>query len=90
MKVYYFTAKWCKPCVTFGPIMEEMKNTFKGFLEFAKVDIEERPDLMDQYGIMSVPIVVVTDDEQEVSRFVGARDSLFVNNFLAQYVDWGK
>ena len=64
----YFSAAWCGPCKAFKPVMTEIKN--EGYyVEF--IDIDMLTDLAQKYNVRSVPTVVIEEDGEEVSRFVG-------------------
>ncbi len=80
MEILYFTATWCQPCKIFGPEMEKVGNQYK----VHKIDIENEPTLVDKYGIMSVPTVVVFDGYEELGRFVGARTEQWVLDFIGE------
>ena len=64
-----FFANWCGPCKMLAPIMEEISETHKVF----KVDTDEAGDLAMEYGIMSIPCVILFKDGKEVNRSVGLR-----------------
>ena len=64
-KVYYFTAPWCGPCKTFGPIMEE-----SGIIQFMKVNIDNDTELAAKYGVRSVPTLIKVDD---LGQEIGSR-----------------
>lgn len=66
MKILKFEASWCNPCKIATNILHE-----KGY-EFEAIDIDENKELAAEYNIMSIPTVVILDDnDNEVSRFVG-------------------
>jgi len=65
----YFSATWCGPCKGFKPIMQEIAGD--GYsIEF--IDVDEQQNKATKYGVRSVPTVVIEQDGQEISRFVGA------------------
>lgn len=75
MTLFYLTAKWCGPCRTFGPMMDELAST-RPDLDYQKVDIDNDelgPVLIGKYGIYGVPTVLLEKDGAEVARFTGAR-----------------
>jgi thioredoxin-like negative regulator of GroEL len=76
----YFSATWCGPCKTFKPVMEEIASDGY-FIEFIDVDKEENK--AQNYGIRSVPTVVIEQGGQEVSRFTGALSKKLVLERLA-------
>lgn len=54
-KYLYFSASWCIPCKSYAPVLERLP------IEFGKVDVEEHPELVEKYGISSVPTIVDTE-----------------------------
>ena len=67
-----FFAPWCKPCVMFAPIFEQMANEFAGKAHFFKVDIEETPSIAQEYDILSIPTILVFKNSIEVERKLGS------------------
>ena len=68
--VKYFSATWCGPCKAFKPIMQEVAND--GYsVEF--IDVDEQQNLAQQYGVRSIPSVVIEENGVEVDRFTGAQ-----------------
>jgi thioredoxin 1 len=80
-ELYYFTAPWCVPCKTFGPVMDTITG-----LPVKKVDVDQNPEMATMMGVMSVPTVVIVQDGKDRGRFSGARDAVFVNRFIASFV----
>ena len=70
-----FWATWCGPCMRQAPIVEELAN--EGYA-VGKVDVDQEPGLAQQYGIMSIPTMLIFKGGKEVSRIVGltAKDKL--------------
>ena len=66
-KLIYFTAPWCGPCRQLGPVMEEVARE----INVQKVNVDNNPELAQQYGIRNVPTVVLTSDGHEVIRKIG-------------------
>ena len=76
----YFTATWCGPCQSFKPVMNEISG--EGYsVQF--VDVDSQQDVAVQYGVRSVPTVVIEENGVEVDRFVGALPKQSVKNKLA-------
>lgn len=69
-----FWAEWCPPCRALGPVFEELSNdkAYAGKLKFGKLDTEEAPEIASQYGIMSIPALLVFGDGQVKGNIVGA------------------
>ena len=67
--IKYFTAKWCGPCQSFKPVMNEIAN--EGYsVQF--IDIDQSRNMAIQYSVMSVPTVIIEENGVEVDRFVGS------------------
>ena len=71
LEVKKFSASWCGPCKTLAPTFNEVKNSFTGVL-FNEYDIDDSSDVASQFGIRSVPTVLLVKDGKEVKRIVGA------------------
>jgi len=54
-----FFATWCGPCKMLGPVLESVAQQFQGRAKVVKVDIDESPELAEQYGITAVPTLMV-------------------------------
>ncbi len=68
-----FFATWCGPCKMLSPILEQVASEMGDRVVIAKVDIDECMDLAQEYGIMSVPTMILFKDGAEVSRNIGFR-----------------
>jgi len=66
-----FHADWCGPCKTQDPIIEEIEADYEDRVEFEFVDVDENPDMANQYQVRSIPTVIVTAGDEVVERFVG-------------------
>lgn len=68
-----FWAEWCGPCRALGPIIESLSEEFSGQVKIAKVDVDSNPQLSMQFGIRSIPTVMLFDKGQVVDTFIGVR-----------------
>lgn len=67
-----FWAPWCGPCRMVGPILEEIAQE-RGDIKVGKVNVDEQPELASQFGVMSIPTLVVMKNGRIVNQVVGAR-----------------
>ena len=69
-----FGAAWCGPCREVAPIIEELSGEYEGKAFIAKVDIEESPEMTEEFGIRSVPTILFFKDGELVpgAKVVGA------------------
>ena len=68
-KFLYFSAEWCGPCRILGPVMEELNN--EGYI-VQKIDVDNNPELSQQFGVRNIPTVILTVDNVDNGRKVGA------------------
>lgn len=66
-------AAWCGPCRMMEPIIEELAHELKGRAGVAKLDADENPDFLAQYGIQGIPTFLLFKDGRLAGRLVGAR-----------------
>ena len=64
-----FYANWCGPCKMFGPIFEEVSNIID--YNFVKLDVDNYSDIAREYGVMSIPTIILFKDGKEINRFTG-------------------
>lgn len=68
-----FWATWCGPCKMIAPAIEKLANEYAGRAVVGKIDVDQEGALAQQFGIMSIPCVVVLKDGVELGRLVGAQ-----------------
>lgn len=73
-----FWAPWCGPCKTQLPIVEELATELEGQATIGKINVDEEPELASQFGVMSIPTLILFKDGQPVDKMVGlqSKDSL--------------
>ena len=67
-----FWAPWCGPCRMVSPIVDEIADE-RGDIKVGKVNVDEQPELAAQFGVMSIPTLVVMKGGKVVNQMVGAR-----------------
>ena len=67
-----FWAPWCGPCRMFSPVLDQVAQENPDQVKIAKVNVDEEPELAGQFGVMSIPTLVLVRQGQVVSQSVGA------------------
>lgn len=80
-----FWADWCGPCKQLGPILEKLVADYHGSFLLAKVDVDAQQQLAGQFGIRSIPTVILVKDGQLVDGFPGVIPEGQLRQFLAQH-----
>ena len=65
-------AEWCGPCKMVAPVVEKLAVDFDGVVKFTKVDVDTNPGLSGQYGVRSIPTLLIFRDGSPVEQVVGA------------------
>jgi thioredoxin 1 len=66
-----FWAAWCGPCRAVAPTVEALASEYAGKLKVVKLDVDEAGDVAGQYGVQSIPTLILFKDGQPVERLVG-------------------
>ena len=66
-----FWAEWCGPCKMIAPIVDELADEYDAVMKVGKLDADEYGDIMMQYGIMSVPTLLLFKDGEVAERLTG-------------------
>ena len=77
-----FWAPWCGPCRMIGPVLEELATQYDGKLKVGKVNVDEHQDAARQYGIASIPTLLLFKDGQLVDRAIGAMPKPHLEQFI--------
>jgi thioredoxin 1 len=67
-----FWAEWCGPCKAIGPSIEQLASEYEGKAKVFKLDVDTEGELAMQYGVMSIPALLVFKGGKEIDRMVGA------------------
>lgn len=66
-----FWAEWCGPCQMLAPIVEELAGDFEGKAIVAKLDVDSNPNITGQFGIRSIPTLLIFKNGQLIDKQVG-------------------
>lgn len=67
-----FWASWCGPCRMVAPVLEEIAAE-RSDIKVGKINVDEQPELAAQFGVMSIPTLVVMKNGKVINQAVGAR-----------------
>jgi len=68
-----FWATWCGPCKMIAPVLEEIAGEKAGELTIAKLDVDANPETMRNFGVQSIPTLILFKNGEPVKRMVGAK-----------------
>ena len=77
-----FWADWCGPCKMIGPSLEEISNELGGKVKIAKLNIDENPELAAQFGVRSIPTLMIFKDGQVADTKVGAAPKTALSQWI--------
>lgn len=81
-----FWAPWCGPCRMVAPVVDEIAQQYEGQVKVVKVNTDESPSVASQYGIRSIPTLMVFKGGQRVDMVVGAVPKATLANTLEKYL----
>lgn len=86
MAVVDFNATWCGPCRMLAPIVDQLADELDDRAEFYSVDVDENNALAQQFGISSIPCLVVLKNGVPVEQAVGFRPKSAVRAMIEKYL----
>ena len=81
-----FWAPWCGPCRMVAPVVEEIAQQYEGKVKVVKLNTDENPQIASQYGIRSIPTLMVFKDGQKQDTVVGAVPKTTLSNTLEKHL----
>jgi putative thioredoxin len=81
-----FWAEWSEPCKTLVPLLEKLASEYPGDLVLAKINADDQQMLASQFGVRSVPTVMLIKDGQPVDGFAGAQSESQIREMLDKYL----
>ena len=77
-----FWAEWCGPCKMIGPSLEEISDELSDKVSIVKMDIMENTDVPPQYGVQSIPYLLLFKGGEKVADLLGARPKSQLKGWL--------
>ncbi len=81
-----FWAPWCGPCRMVAPVVEEIAEQYAGQVKVVKLNTDENPNTASQYGIRSIPTLMIFKGGQRVDMVVGAVPKTTLASTLEKYL----
>ncbi|HEY9851620.1 MAG TPA: thioredoxin [Leptolyngbyaceae cyanobacterium] len=81
-----FWAPWCGPCRMVAPVVDEIAQQYEGQVKVVKLNTDENPNVASQYGIRSIPTLMIFKGGQRVDMVVGAVPKTTLANTLEKYL----
>ena len=77
-----FWAPWCAPCRMIAPVLEELQKELEGKVTILKLNVDENPETAQEYGITSIPTLLIFKDGEMLDRNVGAGTKEHYKNII--------
>lgn len=81
-----FWAPWCGPCRMVAPVVDEISQQYKGQLKVVKLNTDENPNTATQYGIRSIPTLMIFKEGKRVDMVVGAVPKTTLASTIEKYL----
>ena len=78
-----FWAEWCGPCKMIAPALEEISNELSGKVKVAKLNIDENPELAAEYGVRSIPTLMIFKGGEVADMKVGAAPKTALSHWIS-------
>jgi thioredoxin 1 len=80
-----FWAPWCRPCLALAPILEDLEAGAAGRVAFAKLNVDDHPEISGRYEVLSIPTVILFAGGDVQERVVGVRPR---DHFEQAFASW--
>lgn len=81
-----FWAEWCGPCRALGPKLEEISQELEGKVKIVKLNIDENPNVTAQFGIRSIPTMIIFKSGESVETLMGNQPKEEISGALSRHV----
>jgi thioredoxin 1 len=82
-----FWAEWCGPCKMLGPTFERLADQYGERVTFAKINVDELPDIANKFAIRSIPTLILLQGGNVVEKLVGLRSEHELAEVLSRYAN---
>ena len=82
-----FWAPWCGPCRMIAPLVDELAEEYKGKLKAVKLNTDESPTVATEYGIRSIPTVMIFKNGKKMDTVIGAVPKQTLAQTIDKYID---
>ncbi|KAL3687734.1 hypothetical protein R1sor_014043 [Riccia sorocarpa] len=83
-----FWAPWCGPCRMIAPIIDELARKYAGKIRCLKLNTDESPYVATEYGIRSIPTVMIFKNGEKLDTVIGAVPKSTLEATIEKYLDW--
>ena len=81
-----FGAEWCGPCRMLKPVLEQLREEFAGKATIVEYDVDNSPAETQQYGITSIPVIIIEKNGEVVERFTGLQSKIAYKNAINEAI----
>ena len=81
-----FWAEWCGPCKVIGPTLDSLAADYQGRVKVAKLNVDDNPQAAGQFGVRSIPTLIVFKDGQAQKTVIGVRPKGQLAQLIEDYI----
>ena len=82
-----FYADWCGPCHMIKPALEELSGELDGKVAFAKIDVDQNKETASEFGVMSIPSLLIFSNGRLIDRLTGALPKEIIKERLGKFTE---